>query len=109
MGIANEFGLQKLREITRHGSTFCKKSLAMGTTFPKNHPEDGYGVQGSGLTPPSQPNPSTPQDNNTSKSEANVWVLVGTRLRKSMHTDFKYPYPAGQMHCGICAGVLSGD
>ena len=23
-------------------------------------PEDGYGVQGSGLTPPSQPNPSTP-------------------------------------------------
>ena len=27
-----------LREIPRHVSNFCKKSLAMGTTFPKNHP-----------------------------------------------------------------------
>ena len=29
---------------------------------------------------------------NASKSEANVRVLVVIRLRKSMHTDLKYPY-----------------
>ena len=29
---------------------------------------------------------------NESKSEANVRVLVVIRLRKSMHTDLKYPY-----------------
>ena len=60
MGIVNEFGLEKLREIPRQGSTFCKKSLAMGTTFDKNHPWKW--VWGSRLGPhtPSQPNPSTP-------------------------------------------------
>ena len=33
---------------------------------------------------------------NESKSEANVRVLVVIRLRKSMHTDLKYPYIASQ-------------
>ena len=44
----------------RHGSTFCKKPLAMGTTFPKNHP---FGwVWGSRLGPhtPVTTNPEYP-------------------------------------------------
>ena len=42
------------------GSTFCKKSLAMGTLFLRITPEDGYGVQGSGLTPPVTTKPEYP-------------------------------------------------
>ena len=49
---------------------------------------------------------------NVSKSEANVRVLVLIRLRKSMHTDLKYPYASTQKdalwHLRRGVGVESG-